>query len=304
MGPLAESRWLAAWNGWIVAAWVVEAVLYACTASVALRSWLARLPRSALAFALAVSAWLPYLLYAPATGVFEPRSFAVLGLLSVSLAFWYLVFQRGGWRDAGFLALAAGAMLARAFKRIYPSPIEGLPMEALGQLMWIRLGVLSALLLRKAEGVGFGWWPTKREWKVGVLHFAVFMPAGLALGWATGMVRGVSIEEPWWRMAATAAATFAGMMWVVALSEEFFFRGLLQRWMSAWLGSATWGWLAASILFGAAHLPFRGFPNWRFALVATAAGLVYGRAFTVGGGIRAAMVAHALTNTVWRTLLE
>lgn len=304
MGPLAEWRWLAGLNGWIVAAWLGEVALYASTASAALRAALGRVPRGAAALLLTFSASLPYLLYAPATGAFDAKDFATLVLLAALLAGWYAALRPGGWRDAGFLMLVAGVMLARVFKRIYPSPLEGLPMEALGQLMWIRIGVLSALVLRRAEGVGFGWWPAKREWKVGALHFAAFLPVGIGLGLATGFVRGVSVEEPAWKLAAVAAATFAGMMWVVALSEEFFFRGLLQRWMSEWLGSARWGWVAASVLFGAAHLPFRGFPNWRFALLATAAGLAYGRAYMRGGGIRAAMVAHALTNTVWRTLIE
>ena len=45
------------------------------------------------------------------------------------------------------------------------------------------------------------------------------------------------------------------------------------------------------------HLPFGRFPNWRFALLAGIAGLFYGRAYAKSGGIRAAMVAHALMNT-------
>lgn len=304
MGPLSEWRWIAELSGWIVAAWAAEIVLYVSTASAALRAALGRMPRAALALVLAASACLPYLLYAPFTGVFDPGRFLALLTLASSLAGWYVVLRPGGWRDAGFVALVAGVVLARLFLRIYPSPTAGLPMEVLGQLMWIRLGLLSALLMRQAKGVGFGWWPTRREWRIGVLHFLLFLPLGLGLGLATGLVRGVSLDGPFLKLAGAAAATFAGMMWVVALSEEFFFRGLLQRWLSEWFRSARWGWLAASVVFGAAHLPFRGFPNWRFALVATAAGLVYGRAYLAGGGIRAAMAAHALTNTVWRTLLE
>ncbi len=265
---------------------------------------LRRLPRGAIALALALAAPVPYLLYAPATGLFGAANFGVLLLLAAALAGWYAVFGPGGWRDAGFLVLAAGVMLARVFKGIYASPAAGPPMEVLGQLMWIRTAVMSALLLRKAESVGFGWWPTKREWKIGAVHFFAFLPVGLAMGSALGLLRGASLDEPVAKLAGAAVATFFGMLWVVALSEEFFFRGLLQRWMSDWTGSATWGWLAASLAFGAAHLPFRGFPNWRFAVMATLAGLVYGRAYLAGGGIRAAMVAHALTNTVWRTLLE
>ncbi len=60
--------------------------------------------------------------------------------------------------------------------------------------------------------------------------------------------------------------------------------------------------LFASLIFGAVHLPFRAFPNWRFALLAAAAGVAYGLAFRAARSIRAAMVAHALVVTTWRLL--
>ena len=104
-------------------------------------------------------------------------------------------------------------------------------------------------------------------------------------------------------MTLIAAVTFLGMLWVVALGEEFFFRGLLQQWLGKWLRSPVAGWLLASALFGLAHLPFRSFPNWRFAAIAAVAGLLYGRAYVKAGSIRAAMVTHALVNTTWRVFL-
>jgi len=96
------------------------------------------------------------------------------------------------------------------------------------------------------------------------------------------------------------AAIFLGMLWVVALGEEFFFRGLLQQWIAQWTSRPALALVVASILFGAAHLGFRGFPNWRFALAAAVAGWFYGRAYQQAGSIRASMVTHALVVTVWR----
>ena len=99
------------------------------------------------------------------------------------------------------------------------------------------------------------------------------------------------------------AATFAGVLWVLAVAEEFFFRGLIQQLLSRLLGSNTAGLVFASVLFGLAHLGYREFPNWRFALVATLAGVFYGRAYLQAQSIRAAMVTHALVVTVWKTFL-
>jgi membrane protease YdiL (CAAX protease family) len=297
---------LPAWPGlnpWAAAAWLLELILYSSLASAALRRKLEHANRRLLTFACIVSALLPYLLYAPACGVFQPGPAALLALLATGVSAWYLILPRCPAADAGFLLLVAGVTLARVWKRVYLTPWDWPPMDPLGQLMWIRLGILAALLLRKAEGIGFGWFPSPREWRIGVIHFLAFLPAGLGLALATGFIPDLVPPFPSARLLLSAAATFFGMLWVVALAEEFFFRGLLQRWLGEWLDNPTAGWLLASALFGLAHLPFRSFPNWRFALLAGVAGLFYGRAYRVGEGIRAAMVAHALTNTVWRVLL-
>jgi membrane protease YdiL (CAAX protease family) len=98
-----------------------------------------------------------------------------------------------------------------------------------------------------------------------------------------------------------ALLTFLAILWVVALFEEFVFRGLLQQWLRDWTGSAGLALAVTSVIFGLAHLTFRDFPNWRFALVATLAGWFYGRAYQQAGSIRAPMVAHALVVTTWRS---
>lgn len=246
---------------------------------------------------------MPYVAYAVGAGCFQTRALLAILALAGVLAFWYVAAPRHAACDAGFLVLVAGVTLVRAWTWLYPSPAPRLPMSTLGQLMWIRVGILSALVLRRPEGIGFGWWPRRTEWWIGLRYFLVFLPTGLALAWVTGFWRGTGKPLSWPETALEAGLTFLGMLWVVALSEEFFFRGLMQAWLQQWLGSARLGLATASVVFGLAHLPFRGFPNWRFALLAAVAGCFYGRAFQVGGGIRAAMVAHALTNTVWRVLL-
>jgi len=301
--PFEPGLWPAPHAG-AVAAWSLELVLYSSLAFPAVRRALDRVERRALAAMLALSSLIPYLAFAPAAGALQTRAALLLVALSTALSFWPLILPPACPADAGFLVLLAGVTLAKPWKAVYAAPWEWPPMDPLGQLMWIRVGIVSALWLRKAEGVGFGWIPTRREWRIGTTHFLAFLPVGVVLGLALGLVRGIQLQQPLWRELFLATATFFGMLWVVALAEEFFFRGLLQRWATCWLGSTSGAWLLASALFGLAHLPFRGFPNWRFALLAAVAGLFYGRAYLAAGGIRAAMVAHALTNTVWRVLLE
>jgi membrane protease YdiL (CAAX protease family) len=245
---------------------------------------------------------LPYCIYSLPTGSFRWGSLALLALLAIAVTCWYLWLPRTAAVDALFLVLMAGVVLAKVFPLLYVSSAPRLHVEILGQLMWIRLGVMAVLSVRRAEGIGFGFLPSRREWGVGIRHYLYFLPIGLPLALAIGLVRFRPLVAEWWKAPAVAAGTFLGMLWVVALSEEFFFRGLLQPWLSRWLASQKAGLLIASILFGLAHLPFRSFPNWRFALVAALAGLFYGRACVQARSIRASMAAHALVATTWRLL--
>ena len=174
-------------------------------------------------------------------------------------------------------------------------------LEALGNAMWIRTGLFAILSVRRIQGVGFGFWPSGREWKIGALHFAALLPLAWGLGWWIHFTRPHWPETNWPTM---LPLTFFGTLWVLALGEEFFFRGLLQQWLVGWLKSAWAGWIAASVLFGAAHVWYGQFPNWRFAALATVAGVFYGSAFRIGRGIRASMVTHALTVTTWKVFFS
>lgn len=272
---------------WIAAAVLVEVALYA---SMARAEWRSRWQRRMLVAAAPLSC----ALYHVGLPVSSVKS--VLGLGAMAAAFVLLspalARRRSGW--LWICLLAAAPVLLKVFRIFYP-PVEGLRMEFLGQLMWIRTTVITILRDFQPEGIGFGFWPGAREWKTGVRYFVLLMPVALALAWVTGFARPAMPDGPWLWTAGKAAATFFGILWVVALSEEFYFRGLLQPRIGLW---------AASALFGLAHLGFREFPNWPFAVVAAAAGVFYGLACREGGGIRASMVTHALTVAAWRTFFR
>lgn len=249
---------------------------------------------------LAGAAALPYAVYSIPAGVFEWRAALFITALAALAAYWFRLF--GGSRAArfGFVALMAAPLLFKWLPIFYGRPQPELRLEFLGQLMWIRVGVVTALRELGPGQIGFGFIPGRREWGIGFLWYLAALPALLVLAPLTGFARFAAPEAVWWQTAAAAVATFFGILWVVALSEEFFFRGLLQRWLGEALHSARAGIAAASLLFGAAHLGFRQFPNWDFALLAAIAGAAYGMAYRQSGGIRAAMVAHALLVTTWR----
>ena len=258
-------------------------------------------PLAARALAIQLSTLPPYLIYSLGTGTFHWRNFALLAGLSTVIAAWYVVQNKKHlYVDLLFLALFATVSLVKVFPRIYIELAPHITTSILGQLMWIRLGILSVLTIRGLSGTGFGFLPTRRDWSIGIQHFVMFAPIGLGCAMLLKFAQPHTAFTVWWKGIALFVATFAGILWVVALWEEFFCRGMLQQILIRRFNSTLVGLIAGSVVFGLSHLTFRHFPNWRFAILATLAGLFYGWAYLRAGSIRAAMVTHAFVVTTWR----
>lgn len=275
---------------WALPAILLELLLYLSLAFENLRSrWTPR--------ALVLAAPAPLLL---AHAGARWREALLVALLAAVAAYWFRALPRARVTDFGFLAVAGAPVLLRWFKTLYPDPSPDLDLAFMGQLMWIRTTAASVLNDRKPDGVCFGLWPQAREWKTGLIWFAALLAPVFALNAMVGFSRVGLPGRPMEQVLLLAIGTFFGILWVVALSEELIFRGLLQSWLREATRSRAAAVAVTSVLFGAVHLGFRAFPNWKFALLAAVAGVGYGMAFEQGRGIRAAMVSHAALVTVWR----
>ncbi|HWE50872.1 MAG TPA: type II CAAX endopeptidase family protein [Bryobacteraceae bacterium] len=290
----------------VAAAFLIEFPFYLLAGFDGPRTWLDKFGNIKLAGVLTVTGILPWLIYSIPTGEFRPEALAVLLIITTAVSFWYIALPPGAVTDAVFLVIPAAVFVAKIFEQIYASPLPKVQLGILGQLMLIRTAALAILLVRKKAGgepvdVEFRFWPERREWLIGIRFFTLLIPfAGLAY-WGLGLVQ--LRAHPY--NALQAAGTFLGILWVVALSEEFFFRGLIQQWIGKWTGSPVVALIIASVLFGSVHLGFNHrFPNWRFSLVAAIAGVFYGLAWKTAKSIQASMVAHALTVTLWRVFLQ
>ena len=244
---------------------------------------------------------IPWLIYSVPCGVFRPHAMVDLIALAAVAALWFHVLPKSRFTDLGFVALMAVPILFGWFGAIYPRPWPKVPTEVLGHVVWIQVGLATVLNVRRIDP-GFGFWPELRHWRAGVLWFVASMPPVLALVYALGFAH-FELPATAYKY-AVAIPTFFGILWVVALSEEFFFRGLLQCWFEKWSGRPALAIGLASILFGLAHLGYGRFPNWNMVLVAAVMGVFYGLAYRQGGGVRAAMVAHALVVTTWKTFFR
>jgi membrane protease YdiL (CAAX protease family) len=249
---------------------------------------------------LFVSAVLPYLIACRGASQFEWAGLARVAALALALGLWFAVLPRLWVFDLAFLALVAGVLLGHYAEAVYKPLYPGLGQQlaVLNHVVLIQMTVIVLMVARRVPDTGYGFLPTLHEWRVGALHYIYFVASGLPLAWLLHAVRLRQHPAPAW----SVAATFLGFLWVIALSEEFLFRGVLQGWLENWLGGRRAGLVAASAAFGLVHLWFTSFPfpNWRWAIVATVLGLCCGQARNQAGGIRAGVVTHALAVATWR----
>jgi membrane protease YdiL (CAAX protease family) len=286
---------------WFSAAALVEVAFYIAPGFAWSRTLVDSIePAPVRAFILMITALVPYGIYAIGTGTFHWRSFGLLAAIATAVSAWYVVqSSKRAVVDFLFVAILAAILLSKVFGSIYITLAPKAEAAVLGQLMLIRTGAFAVLSIRKMGGIGYGFVPSARDWTVGILSYLALMP----VIWAANQYLHIAAPRlapgPWWRVVLLAVGTFLAFLWVVALSEEFVFRGILQQVISQRAGSIA-GLILTSALFGLAHLPFRSFPNWRWVAIATILGLVCGIAYKRAGSIRAAAVTHALVVTTWR----
>ena len=151
------------------------------------------------------------------------------------------------------------------------------------------MAMIVLMMGRRIRETGFGFIPTWREWRIGAVHYLYFLAVGLPLAFALNSIR-LRTPAPWWSI----AGTLIGFLWVVSLSEQFLIFGVLRQSLENWKWSRTVALVVPSVVFGLLHLGFRGFPNWRWALLAAVLGLCCARAIDQAGGIRAGVVTHSL----------
>lgn len=268
------------------------------------RARLEKLPPAGVAAVLTLAAVAPYSAAALAFGFFRWQSIGIIGLLAGIASFWYVLLPRKGATDLLYVLFMAAIFLTNWERTPYVDPFPKLQLNVLGRMMWIRTGAFAVLSVRRMKGVGFGFWPKRQEWIIGLSYFAIFLPFAALAGWLVGFGGPHVPHSGWLRISVLTLGTFFGVLWVLALGEEFFFRGLLQQWIGQWLNNEWIGLGLTSILFGFAHLWLHAFPNWQMVAMAGVAGIFYGLAFRQARSIRASMVTHALTVTAWKVFFS
>ncbi len=290
----------------VLPAFLLEAIFYLGAIFAETRAAFARLrPELVQGALLWMSALAPYAIFSLSAGTFHARAFSVLILITGVFSFWFVLLPRRLAYDIGFLVIAAAPLVTEAFHSIYLSPDKNLEgIAILGQLMWIRVGVIALLLFRNWDPGPFGFWPDWREWKIGIAWYAASIVPLAAISVAIGQSHFKPIDTEWWRATLIGIGTFFAFLWVVTLGGELFFRGFIERALLNIQKSRLLAVVISSVVFGCAHLWFRHFPDWREALVAGVLGIACGYAYAQAKSIRAPMVTHAFVVVTWRILFR
>jgi uncharacterized protein len=280
---------------------LLELACYVAIGFPAVRERFTAWEETRLASFILLTAIAPAVLYPLALGLFDPSRIVILFFCLLPVAFWYIAFPKKPWADLALAALLIALTLWRRplLRDVYPNPLPDLRLDFLAQLMLIRTSAAVLLLIRRAEGIGYGFIPSRQEWRIGFAYFLRALPFVVATGFALGIMRLGAPTPNALLLPAYTLAAFAGCFFVVALSEEFLLRGVLLRRFIGITRSILLGSLLTAVISGLVHLPFRGPWNWKFAILSGVAHWFFGQAFLEAKSIRASMVAHALTVTTW-----
>jgi hypothetical protein len=238
----------------------------------------------------------PYVLVSVSQHIFQWRWFALYAGLPVVTA-WLLgqaaaadPEQCGNWRDAIILLVLGLAVDLRWFDGAWPGGLR-----ALNELLLVDIGLYGFLAVRQLNGIGFDFHLRWSDWKSGLRELVFFTPLVLTLGLALGFLHPHANLPP----VGVAALRWVGIFIFTALPEELFFRGWVQNLLERRLGRRA-ALVLASVLFGLSHFNKRSAHfNWRYVLLATIAGIFYGRAWRERRRVPASTITHASVDWIW-----
>jgi membrane protease YdiL (CAAX protease family) len=264
----------------------------------ALRKWVhaSLLLALLMPFALLV----PYFILAFSTRTFSYLALAKLTayiavptLLLIPNRIYYA--ESASWRDFAAMASLAVPVAAGWLQGIWIWPED---IYIFRPIFCVCVGAYAFLVLRNLKDAGFKLLPKKPDLTEGSINFIAFIilaiPLGLVLHFIHPHLRSVSVSG--------FAADFLGIYLTVAIPEEFLFRGILQNLLVKTFKPphhGRYGLIVASVIFGLSHLHHVPVPNWRYAIMATVAGIFYGNAWRVRKRTSSSAFTHALVDTVW-----
>ena len=251
---------------------------------------------------LGAGVFLVYLIYALGTNTFRlGRAVTAAALVFVPLAVAASAERKpaGVWQD--FFIIVGIWVAVKPFPNrwgfsmshwLWPFP-GGQLAYVMTVLLCVNVALAVFVLLRRVDGIGYsiGW---NRNWSFFIVaSFLAFALIAIPLGTGMHFIQ----FEPRWSEWKSVPLTALSILFFTAWPEEFLFRGLLQNTLSRASKSEVAGWWTASVLFGFSHITNLGFPNWRYVVLATIAGVFYGWTWRRTGSIFASAIVHGAVDS-------
>lgn len=241
----------------------------------------------------------PYIVVAMSYGIFSLQWFGLYAALPVVIS-WLLYRaahadpeQRGNWRDALILLVLGLAVDLRWFVAAWPKGLG-----ALNELLLVDMGLYGFQAVRQLDSVGFNFCLKWTDWKSGLRELLFFAPIVVLLGLTLGFIHPHANFPAWWK----ALLTWVGIFFFTAVPEELFFRGWVQNLLERRIGRRA-ALVTASVVFGLSHFnkrnPIGKHFNWPYVMLATIAGIFYGRAWRDRRRIPASTITHASVDWLW-----
>jgi len=204
----------------------------------------------------------------------------------------------GTWQDYLAVALIFIPVEFNWLGRLFGYPAQ--LTHTLMILLALSTGVSLFVFARQLDGIGYRIEGGRGfGWNV-LLHFALFAAIAIPVGMRLGFL----IWEPSLARLRSLPITAMGILFFTAWPEEFLFRGLLQNLLSRSMNNRWAGLVAASAIFGLSHILHAPYPNWKYVLLATIAGLFYGHVWMKSGSIFPGALVHGLVDISWHILFR
>ena len=241
----------------------------------------------------------PYLIFSVPRGEFLWSSAVVLFSIPVAIAALFEFLPPGGvrpaigklcWQDVIAFAVVGLPVEFGWIRGSFPHP----GLSALPKILLMDSTLYAFLVIRRLEAVGYDFRPRVRDLVIGLRECGFFAPIAIALGITVGFITPHGGTPP----ASSASAALLVTFFFVAIPEELYFRGLLQNLLETRVGYAG-SLVVTAVIFGLSHfnkpLPF----NWRYVVLATLAGIFYGRAWRDRHRLLSSSTTHTLVDVIW-----